>query len=327
MISPGGPAQHAPLPSLIGARLALTGAGPQYRRQLAELTDTALVGLWQAATTRLGIGTGVALAAVGSHGRRDAGPTSDLDLMLLHDGTVAPDRLTALARDLWYPIWDAGLDLDHSVRSLAQCRQVASADVLTATGLLDLRHQAGDAELSGMARSAVFGDWRATARHRLPELILSTRDRASTHGELANLAEADLKESSGGLRDAVVCAALSASGLADRPHSGFDSAYQRLLDARDALAVTTGRHTHVLRRRYIGEVASRLGHCNADDLLAELAECGRVIAAALAVSVHRARRGQRARTPWRRPVRRHGRRPPPRLPAVPRPRPAEASPT
>ena len=292
MVSPAGHAQHALLPSLTRARLALAGAGRQYRRQLADLTDTALVGLWQGASMRLKIGSGAALAAVGSHGRRDAGPTSDLDLMLLHDGTVAPDRLTALARDLWYPIWDAGLDLDHSVRSLAQCRQVASADVLTATGLLDLRHQAGDAELTDRARSAVLADWRAAARHRLPALIASTRERASTHGELAELAEADLKESSGGLRDAVVCAALSASGLADRPRSGFDRAYHRLLDARDALAAVAGRRTHVLRRRYIGEVASRLGHGDADDLVAELAECGRVIAAALAA-------GARTCTPWR----------------------------
>ena len=325
MTRPAGRAQPSPLQSLTRTRLALTGAGAQYRRQLADLTDTALACFWQEATTGLGVGAGVALAAVGSHGRRDAGPTSDLDLILLHDGTVAPDRLTDLARCLWYPIWDAGVDLDHSVRSPAQSRQVASADVVTATSLLDLRHQAGDAELTGMARSAVLADWRATARRRLPELTASIRERASTHGELACRADADLKESRGGLRDAVVCAALSTSGLADRPHGGFDHAYQLLLDARDALAASAGRHTHVLLRRHADEVASRLGHCDADALLADLAERGQMIAAALDVTVREASKALRAPTPRLRPARVHQRRPP-RLPAVPRPRPAETSP-
>ncbi|WP_235912232.1 HD domain-containing protein [Ruania zhangjianzhongii] len=316
MAVPAGHGQAPQLRSLTVARLALTGAGSGYRRQLADLVDAALVDLWQEVTARVGIEAGVALAAVGSHGRRDAGPTSDLDLLLVHDGTVAPDLLTNLAQALWYPIWDAGVDLDHSVRSVVQCRHVASADVVAATGMLDLRHVAGDYELTGRARSAVLADWRAAARLRMPELITSTRVRASTHGELAYLIEADLKESRGGLRDAVVCSALSTSWLADRPHGGFDRAYQRLLDARDALAVTARTRTNLLLRVYADEVATRLGHRDADDLLAELAQCGRVIAAALDVTVRHARQALRRPTPRLRPVVVRGRWQPPRLPVV-----------
>src|SRR6478735_9066900 len=62
---------------------------------------------------------GVTLAAVGSVGRGDAGPASDLDLVLLHDGeSLAKADLAKLAQDLWYPIWDAGIELDHSTRSV-----------------------------------------------------------------------------------------------------------------------------------------------------------------------------------------------------------------
>jgi len=89
---------------------------------------------------------------------------SDLDLVLVHDGrTNNPLVVTELAERLWYPIWDAGLDLDHSVRSLAQCRQVASKDLPAAVGLLDLRHVAGDAAVVSRASTALLTDWRGAA--------------------------------------------------------------------------------------------------------------------------------------------------------------------
>jgi [protein-PII] uridylyltransferase len=62
-------------------------------------------------------GPGVALVAVGALGRQDPTPGSDLDLVLVHEG--ARD-LAALADRLWYPIWDSGVGLDHSVPRLPQ---------------------------------------------------------------------------------------------------------------------------------------------------------------------------------------------------------------
>ena len=80
---------------------------------------------------------GVTLAAVGSLGRGDAGPASDLDLVLLHDGeSLAKADVAKLAQDLWYPIWDAGLELDYSTRSVTETRQVASKDLAAAAGLV-----------------------------------------------------------------------------------------------------------------------------------------------------------------------------------------------
>ena len=62
--------------------------------------------------------------------------------MLLHNGTAGIDRI---ASALWYPIWDARLGLDHSVRTLPEALSVAHDDVKVALGLLDARHVAGDA--------------------------------------------------------------------------------------------------------------------------------------------------------------------------------------
>ncbi|MBC7291092.1 MAG: HD domain-containing protein, partial [Actinotalea sp.] len=208
-----------------------------------------------------------------------------------------------------------GLDLDHSVRSLAQCRQVASADLPAAVGLLDLRHVAGDPAVVLRARSALLTDWRAAARRRLPELLTGTRQRAERTGELAYLVEPDLKEARGGIRDAVVVFALAATWLTDRPHGALDAAYRRLLDVRDALHVATRRPTNRLLRVDQDEVAALLGVGDADDLLAELAEAGRTVSHALDTTVRHAR--QALATPsLRRPLVVRGRRVAPRLRAV-----------
>ena len=110
---------------------------------VTECVETALVELYAEAG---GPATGVALAAVGSLARRELGPRSDIDLVLLHDGK-RPSRSTTLADRLWYPLWDSGVRLDHSVRTPAECADVAGRELSAGVGLLDLRVIAGDAAL------------------------------------------------------------------------------------------------------------------------------------------------------------------------------------
>ncbi len=322
--TPSPEASQQQLRGLRAARLALArpaagDSGVAYRQQLAHLVDTALVDLWADAGARTGLdlSTGVALAAVGSHGRRDAGPTSDLDLMLVHDGqTHSADDVAALANALWYPIWDAGLDLDHSVRTLAQCRGVASADLPAAVGLLDVRRVAGDDSVLHRARTAVLADWRSAARRRLPELLTSTKVRAERHGELAYLIEPDLKEARGGIRDAIVLWALAATWLTDRPHGAVDESYGFLLDVRDALATVTSRHTNRLLRVHQQEVADLLGIADPDDLLASLANAGRTVSYSLDTTVRHARQALKRPSFSLRPALVRGRRVAPRLRSV-----------
>lgn len=290
--------------------------GVTRRATVAGLVSARLAGLWDDVAHDLALGDGIALGAVGSLGRQDASPASDLDLLLVHDGR-SHDAATvaAVAERLWYPVWDAGLDLDHAVRSLAQCRQVASADLPAAVGLLDLRHVAGDPAVVLRARSALLTDWRGAARRRLPELLTGTRQRAERSGELAYLVEPDLKEARGGIRDAVVVFALAATWLTDRPHGSLDAAYRRLLDVRDALHVVTRRPTNRLLRVDQDEVAALLGVGDADDLLAELAEAGRTVSHALDTTVRHARQAL-ARPSLRQPLLVRGRRVAPRLRSV-----------
>lgn len=241
---------------------------------------------------------GVTLAAVGGVGRRDAGPESDLDLVLIHDGvTSSAADVEQLAARLWYPIWDAGLALDHSVRSIAQCRAVASADLAAAAGLLDLRVVAGDGGLVRHARALIYQDWRSAARSRLPDLLDASRDRAARYGELAYLIEPNLKESRGGLRDLTSLTALSATWLTDRPHGAVDAAGEYLLDVRDAIQTVTGHGQSIFARHIAADVATLLGVSDPDDVLASLADAGRTIAYALDTTERGARRAL-GKTHW-----------------------------
>ncbi len=330
----GGDASEVPLPvhgvrDLKAERLdlatRLTGPlaggaiqdGGLRREALVDLVVARLRDLWSRATDGLLADEGIALAAVGSVGRGDPSPMSDLDLLLVHDGrSHSPQVVTELAERLWYPIWDAGLDLDHSVRSLAQCRQVASKDLPAAVGLLDLRHVAGDVGVVNRASTALLTDWRGAARRRLPELLSSARERADRQGELAYLIEPDLKEARGGIRDAIVLFALAATWLTDRPHGAVDHAYSHLLDVRDALQVVTRRSTNRLLQADQEEVAALCGYGDRDDLLASLAESGRVVSYALDVTVRNARQALQQPLTSRRPVLIRGRRGAPRLRAV-----------
>ncbi|MER6926299.1 nucleotidyltransferase domain-containing protein, partial [Streptomyces spiralis] len=140
-------------------------SGPPRRAALAGLTDDWLAGLFDAVAAETGAGRpprGVSLVAVGGYGRGELSPRSDLDLLLLHDGGD-PGAIAALADRLWYPVWDLGLALDHSVRTPAEARRTAGDDLKVQLGLLDARHLAGDVTLTAQLRTTVLADWRNQA--------------------------------------------------------------------------------------------------------------------------------------------------------------------
>ncbi|MFF3908579.1 [protein-PII] uridylyltransferase [Streptomyces sp. NPDC001848] len=248
-------------------------SGPPRRAALSDLTDNWLAELFTAGAEQL---RGVSLVAVGGYGRGELSPRSDLDLLLLHDGSDSK-AVAALADRIWYPVWDLGLALDHSVRTPAEARKTAAEDLKVQLGLLDARHLAGDLGLTAGLRTAVLADWRNQAPKRLPELQELCAERAERQGELQYLLEPDLKEARGGLRDATALRAVAASWLADAPREGLADARRRLLDVRDALHLTTGRATDRLALQEQDQVATELGLLDADTLLRQVYEAARVI--------------------------------------------------
>ncbi|MEU3188040.1 [protein-PII] uridylyltransferase [Streptomyces sp. NPDC006923] len=270
-------------------------SGPPRRTALARLTDDWLNALFSTAAQEAGV-RGAALVAVGGYGRGELSPRSDLDLLLLHDGTAGPAAIAALADRVWYPVWDLGLALDHSVRTPAEVRKTAADDLKVQLGLLDARHVAGDLGLVTRVRTAVLADWRNTAAKRLPELDELCRERAERQGELQFLLEPDLKEARGGLRDATALRAVAASWLADAPREGLTAARRVLLDARDALHLTTGRATDRLALQEQDPVAAELGLLDADALLRQVYEAARTVSYASDVTWREVNRVLRSRS-------------------------------
>ena len=252
---------------------------------ITECVESALVELYAQVG---GPASGAALAAVGSLARRELGPRSDIDLVLLHDGKSSSE-IDTLAADLWYPLWDARIRVDHAVRTPAECAEVAGRELSAGVGLLDLRVITGDAELVKGARTALLHSWRANARKRLPELLASLDERLATFGDAAYLLEPDLKEARGGFRDVSMLRALAASWLTDRPHVGIRESHERLLDVRDALHLAAGRTLDRLISSETLTVATRLGYHHPDDLHRDVSLAARRIGHAVDLTVRAAR--------------------------------------
>ena len=216
----------------------------------------------------------VALVAVGGFGRAELCPWSDLDLLLLHDGV----DVETLAEALWYPIWDRGLKLGHTVATPEECVHLVEQELDRATALLDTRRIGGDADLVDELDRLVGDSWARRAPAFLERLATSSTRRRSKFGHVAFRLEPDLKEGAGGLRDVHTLrwAERAAPGFTSALPEDLDDAVDVLLDARVALHRAAGRPTDVLTLELQDEVAETLG-VGADALMADIAAAARRI--------------------------------------------------
>ncbi len=229
--------------------------------------------------------SGFAIVGIGGLGRHELLPYSDLDLMLLHDNKSA-DVLQRVADKLWYPLWDANVRLDHSVRTVSGALGVANTDVIAALGMLDARHIAGDARLSEELIAGARRQWRSAIRSRMNELVEITHARWQRCGRISQRAEPDLKSGRGGLRDVQLLDALGVAQLIDRhgmarpetPGGSLDDAYLTLLDVRTELHRVSGRGRDQLLAQYADEISAALQIGDRFDLARKLSGAGRTIA-------------------------------------------------
>ena len=250
--------------------------GVAFARALSDATDRGIGALFRRICgTDV---TGLALVATGGYGRAELAPASDLDLLLVHDGS--PADLDELAAALWYPLWDAGVRLGHAVRTIKQQLALARADLQSATACLTVRHLAGDRALSD--RLALLGReaWRKRPERSLAALAASDADRHHRAGDVAHRLEPDLKDGAGGLRDVQSLRWAQAAGLALAPGdaTAIEGAAGRLLVVRVALHKVSGRYGDVLRLESQDAVAELLGEPSADTLMADVAAAGRTVA-------------------------------------------------
>ncbi|NMN94329.1 [protein-PII] uridylyltransferase [Antrihabitans stalactiti] len=260
--------------------------------------------------------SGFAIVAVGGLGRREMLPYSDLDLILLYD-KVDKAQVSDVADQIWYPLWDAHIKLDHSVRTVPQAIQVAGSDLTAALGMLEARHIVGNQDLSNQLISGVRRDWRNGIRSRFDELVAQTQSRWSRSGEIAHRAEPDLKNGRGGLRDVQLLDALAIAQLTDAmpglgpdvPGGGLEQAHRRLLDVRTELHRVAGRARDQLRAQDADEIGSALRIGDRFDLARTLSDSARTVSYSVEVGLRTAhnalpRRGlsRLRRVPVRRPL-------------------------
>jgi len=259
----------------------------------SHVVDEWLVGL-------LGDEPGVVLLAVGAYGRRELCPASDLDLVLIHDGRRGRN-VGVLADRLWYPIWDSGFKLDHSVRTPNQARAIADDDLKAALGLLDARVVAGDQAMGEKLVGRIVGEWRDRARKRLPALDELVQQRHRSAGDVAHALEPDLKEGRGGSRDVAIVRSLATVTTVVTPDERLAGAVSMLYDARVALQRVAGR-TDRLVLEHQDEVAALLGVADADELMTRVSAAARTIATQSDDawrSVRASLQGPRGRSPGR----------------------------
>ncbi len=219
----------------------------------------------------------LALVAIGGYGRGQLWPASDLDVALIHR-----DRkdVAEVAESLWYPIWDRGLKLGHSVLTVKEAGPLIEQELDRATAFLSTRLIAGDADLLMSFDAAVADTWNRRAYDLLDKLAASVKERRQTFGDAAFRLEPDLKEGHGGLRD------LHAMEWAERAAPGFASDFltelspqaEILIEARVELHRTRGRPGDVLTLDDQDPVAAALGEDDGTDLMLRLSQAARRIA-------------------------------------------------
>ena len=201
---------------------------------------------------------------MGGYGRGELAPASDIDVILVHRGRR---DVGELARRIWYPIWDAGVPLDHGVKTVTEALGVAARDLKAAMGLLSARWVAGESDLAADLAKRALDQWRSNGKKWLHALGEATRERHERVGDVAFLLEPDLKEGRGGLRDvtALRAVALAAPVLSEEDLSALDAS-EVLVAARVELHRVNGKGEHLVLQAQPA-VARRLGIEEADQLM------------------------------------------------------------
>lgn len=219
--------------------------GLETARMIAAIHDDIVMAIWDYATTHEVRASNpteserIALCAVGGYGRAEMAPCSDLDLLFLTNDKKMSSYVERLTEYVLYMLWDLGLKVGHSVRTVDQSIKLAKEDQTILTALLDLRFVRGDARLADelytrFRREITKGSGRAYIAGKLAE----RDDRHENEGNTRYVIEPNIKEGKGGLRDLHVLywitRFLDTEGQLVDPHQADDYVDMGLFDEHAA---------------------------------------------------------------------------------------------
>ncbi len=218
----------------------------------------------------------ICLVAVGGYGRAEMAPWSDVDIMFL-----APLRHTAwveqVVEAILYILWDLGLKVGHSTRTVDEMIRMAKSDLTVKTALLEARYLWGDQSLYEEARSRFMTDIVAgEARAFITEKLAERDERHRRMGDSRYVVEPNVKEGKGGLRDLqtlywigkFAMQATSAAELVDKglftaaDYRQFQRAHNHLWAVRISLHDLAGRAEERLTFDVQRELADRMNYAN-----------------------------------------------------------------
>lgn len=234
------------------------------------LVDQLLQQCWQ---RFIGDNEQVALVAVGGYGRRELLPGSDIDLMILLDEAESPDLAEKL-KNFLNLLWDTGLEVGHSVRTLADCVEQSRADITVATNLMEARLLSGPESLFHSLQEQTGPDHVWTSREFFEAKREEQVQRYKRFNDAVYNLEPNVKEGPGGLRDVqmigwVVKRHFASDTLSELvAHHFLDaSEYRLLIDGQQFLwRIRFGLHSLAQRREdrllfdYQRKLAQLLGY-------------------------------------------------------------------
>jgi [protein-PII] uridylyltransferase len=217
-----------------------------------------------------------ALVAIGGYGRGELNPHSDIDFMFLHDGSLVSrgrpaTHLKELTDGVLYTLWDIGLKIGHSTRSVGDCVDVANGDMHAKTSLIEARLITGNKNLfKGLQRlvwdRCIHGFEEAYIAARLED----QEERRTKFGNSATMQEPNIKNGCGGLRDfqnllwmayfkyrtRTLAELQEREFVTSKERKQLEAAYDFLLRVRTEMHYLTGRPLDGLTLQLQGRVAA-----------------------------------------------------------------------
>ncbi len=238
-----------------------------------HIIDDLIIKLFEIKARETGLTEATALVAVGGYGRSELNIRSDIDCVLLHRGKMTPG-LKAFTEGLLYVLWDTGLDLGFSIRTVEECVELSRGDLKTLTSLLDSRLILGDNSL--YEDLTISFRKKALSKRRLnsfiDDKIKESNTRRKKYGGSVYILEPNIKEGEGGLRDFQTAGWIIKAGnaedsdpvalglISDEKMLRLKDALDFLLWVRNDLHFETSRKTDRLTFDHQKRLAVLLGH-------------------------------------------------------------------
>jgi [protein-PII] uridylyltransferase len=256
--------------------------GAEVVRSLSFLMDQLVRALYDFVTGRVyplanpTAGEHMAVVAVGGYGRGELAPYSDIDLLFLRPYKATP-YTEQVVEYLLYTLWDLGLKVGHSTRTVEDCIRQAKQDQTIRTALLEARYLWGDQRFYGELRRRFEDEFLKGRAIEFVEAKLAERDqRHARLGDSRYQVEPNVKEGKGGLRDLHtlywitkqiyrvedVKKLVELGVLSQKESRRFERAQNFLWTVRCHLHYLAGRAEERLAFNYQSEIGRRMGYAD-----------------------------------------------------------------